>query len=66
MSAVIAPSPSSVEEGRLGERRRGFAAGWAALDASGMRTFWLVCATVLVAQFIGLVVYSTYLYHAST
>ncbi|MGA8725046.1 MAG: hypothetical protein WB565_08380 [Acidimicrobiales bacterium] len=62
MSAVIAPSPSSVEEGRLGERRRGFAAGWAALDASGMRTFWLVCATVLVAQFIGLVVYSAYLY----
>ncbi len=62
MSAVIAPSPSSVEEGRLGERQRGLAAGWAALDASGMRTFWLVCATVLVAQFVGLVVYSAYLY----
>ncbi len=62
MSAVIAPSPSSVEEGRLGERRRGLAAGWAALDASGMRTFWLVCATVLVAQLVGLVVYSAYLY----
>lgn len=62
MSAVIAPSPSSVEEGRLGGQRRGLAAGWAALDASGMRTFWLVCATVLVGQFVGLVIYSAYLY----
>jgi hypothetical protein len=62
VSTVVAPSPSSTGDARLRQRRRGVATTWAALDAGGMRTFWVVCAAVLVAQFVGLVVYSAYLY----
>jgi uncharacterized membrane protein len=61
VSTVVAPAPASDTEVRPG-RQRWLASRWRALGATGLRTFWLVTATVLVVQFVGLVVYSTYLY----
>ena len=61
MSTVITPTPTSAADARRREHRW-FAARWAALDASKMRTFWICCGAVLFAQFVVLVVYSTYLY----
>jgi hypothetical protein len=36
---------------------------WGELDAHGLRPFWVVAAFVLIVQFAGLAVYSSYLFH---
>ncbi len=42
--------------------RRPGPAWWKGRGLEGMRNFWLVCSIVLVAQFVGLAIYSAYLY----
>ena len=61
MSTVVAPAEARSERPRP-RSQRWLAARWAALDAGGMRTFWAVCTVVLLAQFVGLAIYSAYLY----